>query len=104
MKENYPSAETTANWLPDKRELFVSLKQLVTDLSFNDLAQCDILRTQALQRLHQRLGTTLELFHATGHHINQNVGVRNHFLRFFDVVVSQGRKELRLDDSVNAAA
>ena len=54
----------------------------------DDLAQGGILRGELFQRLDQRAVAALELLHAPGDHIHQDVGVIDRLEGFLDIVVS----------------
>jgi len=64
-------------------------RKLVTDLTFDDLSQSDILRIQLFKRLDQRTIAMTQLPYSTRNHIDQNVRIANYFLGFFYIIFSQ---------------
>jgi len=66
-------------------------RQLVADLTFGDLAQGGVFRRKFLQLLDERTVAALELFHAQGDDVNENIGIFDHLEGVLDVVVSHGR-------------
>lgn len=60
----------------------------VTDLAFGDFAQRGVFSGELFQRFDERTITAAELFHPTGHNVDQNIRVTDNFERGLQVIIS----------------
>src|SRR5665213_753405 len=63
-------------------------RQLVADLALDDLAQRGVLGGKLLERLDERAVAALELLHASGDDVHQDIEIVDRLEGFLDVIVS----------------